>query len=142
MVVVQQDSRYAFFPDLRVRDSFRHISSLSRDERGLPEGLAENLSLVGLTEAHLDAYPTSLSSGEMKRMDIARALTARPEVLLLDEPFAHIDFDTRSRVMRALSEYLSRTKTILIVVTHEDFDLRYFVDINYNFPELVSKGVS
>ncbi len=142
MVVVQQDSRYAFFPDLRVRDSFRHISSLTRDDRGLPEGLTENLALVGLTEAHLDAYPTSLSSGEMKRMDIARALTARPDILLLDEPFAHIDFDTRSRVMRALSEYLSRTKTILIVVTHEDFDLRYFVDINYDFPELVSKGVS
>lgn len=140
IAVVQQDSRYAFFPDLKITASFRHISPLARDSSGLPEGLAENLSRVGLTLAHLESYPHSLSSGEMKRMDIARALTAQPEVLLLDEPFAHIDFETRSRVMRALSEYLATHETILIVVTHEDFDLRYFVDVNHDFPEIVEQA--
>ncbi len=90
-----------------------------------------------MKETHLDAYPRSLSSGEMKRMDIARALAAKPEVLLLDEPFAHIDFETRARVMKAISDYMAENATILIVVTHEDFDLRYFVEHTHDFPALV-----
>lgn len=140
LAVVQQDSRYSFFPDLKIADSFRHICPFDHDASGLPLGLADNLERVGLTRLHLEAYPHSLSSGEMKRMDIARALTAHPEVLLLDEPFAHIDFETRSRVMHAISSYLATHDTILIVVTHEDFDLRYFVDVNHDFPEIVDQA--
>jgi len=137
MAVVQQDSRFAFFPDMRIRDSFRQIETA----RGGPgsfdgAGLLRCMEKVGLTRAHLDASPRSLSSGEMKRMDIAFALAVKPEVLLLDEPFAHIDFETRVRVMRAISDYMAENATILIVVTHEDFDLRYFVECNYDFPEL------
>jgi ABC-type multidrug transport system ATPase subunit len=139
MTVVQQDSRFSFFPDLSIRDSFRQIAAAGSG--GTVEELASNLEKVGLTSAHLDAYPQSLSSGEMKRMDIARALTAKPDILLLDEPFAHIDFETRLNVMKAISEYLSVHATILVVVTHEDFDLRYFVEKSYDFPELVGQFV-
>ncbi len=141
MTVVQQDSRFAFFPDRRIRDSFAHIAKAEGvDVRGAGAALLEHLEKVGLTPAHLDAYPRSLSSGEMKRMDIARALAAKPEVLLLDEPFAHIDFDTRARVMRAISDYMAANAAVLIVVTHEDYDLRYFVEKSADFPELVGKG--
>ncbi|MCX7028514.1 MAG: ATP-binding cassette domain-containing protein [Spirochaetes bacterium] len=138
MAVVQQDSRFAFFPDLRIRDSIRQIE-ISQGGPGSfdHKGFAESLAKVGLKSSHVDAYPRSLSSGEMKRMDIARALAAKPEVLLLDEPFAHIDFDTRARVMQAISDYMAENATILIVVTHEDFDLRYFIERNYDFPALV-----
>ncbi|MBQ9239084.1 MAG: ATP-binding cassette domain-containing protein [Treponema sp.] len=135
MAIVQQDSRFSFFPDLKIKDSFKQITSAGNE--GTVEELAENLVKVGLTREHLDSYPQSLSSGEMKRMDIARALTAKPDILLLDEPFAHIDFDTRLHVMKVISNYLAEHATILVVVTHEDFDLRYFVEQNYDFPELV-----
>lgn len=150
MVVVQQDSRYAFFPDATIRQSFRHIadhgSAKNRaaqapgskaSSRSLPQGLLENLARVGLGENHLDLYPHSLSSGEMKRMDIARALAAKPDVLLLDEPFAHIDFETRSKVMTAVSDYLKSHETVLLIVTHEDYDLTWFVDEDIDFPSLV-----
>ncbi len=135
MAVVQQDSRFSFFPDLKIRDSFQQIVNAGNE--GTIEELAENLEKVGLTRAHLDCKPQMLSSGEMKRMDIARALTAKPDILLLDEPFAHIDFDTRLHVMKVISDYLASHATILVVVTHEDFDLRYFIEKNYDFPELV-----
>ncbi|MCR5765104.1 MAG: ATP-binding cassette domain-containing protein [Treponema sp.] len=135
MAVVQQDSRFSFFPDLKIKDSFQQI--INAGNEGTVEELAENLEKVGLTKAHLDCKPQMLSSGEMKRMDIARALTAKPDILLLDEPFAHIDFDTRLRVMKVISDYLASHATILVVVTHEDFDLRYFIEKNYDFPELV-----
>jgi peptide/nickel transport system ATP-binding protein len=138
MAVVQQDSRFAFFPDQRIRDSFLQIEAALGGPGSLDRAaLTRALEQVGLKESHLDAHPRSLSSGEMKRMDIARALAARPEVLLLDEPFAHIDFETRARVMKAISDYMAENATILIVVTHEDFDLRYFVEQNHDFPDLV-----
>jgi peptide/nickel transport system ATP-binding protein len=141
MAVVQQDSRFSFFPDLRIRDSFRHIARAAGGSASLDrEELLAQLAKVGLSGVHLDSHPRSLSSGEMKRMDIARALAAKPEVLLLDEPFAHIDFDTRAKVMRAISDYMAENATVLIVVTHEDFDLRYFVERSLDFPELVSAG--
>ena len=135
MAVVQQDSRFSFFPDLKIRDSFQQI--INAGNEGTIEELAENLEKVGLTKDHLECKPQMLSSGEMKRMDIARALTAKPDILLLDEPFAHIDFDTRLHVMKVISDYLAEHATILVVVTHEDFDLRYFIEKNYDFPELV-----
>ena len=137
MTVVQQDSRFSFFPDLSIRNSFKQISAAS--EGGTIEELEKNLEKVGLTSANLDERPQQLSSGEMKRMDIARALTAKPDILLLDEPFAHIDFETRLKVMQAISEYLAVHATILVIVTHEDFDLRYFVEKSFDFPELVGK---
>jgi ABC-type multidrug transport system ATPase subunit len=140
MAVVQQDSRFAFFPDLRIRDSFRQIETALGGVGSIDRvGLAKYLDKIGLRDTHLEAFPRSLSSGEMKRMDIARALAAKPEVLLLDEPFAHIDFDTRAKVMGAISDYVAENATILIVVTHEDFDLRYFVEHTYDFPELVGQ---
>lgn len=137
MAVVQQDSRFSFFPDLKIRDSFNQISKAGAD--GTLEEMAENLKKVGLTSEHLEMYPQGLSSGEMKRVDIARALTAKPDILLLDEPFAHIDFDTRLHVMKVISDYLAEHATILVIVTHEDFDLRYFVEKNFDFPELVGQ---
>jgi peptide/nickel transport system ATP-binding protein len=138
IAVTQQDSRFAFFPDRRIRDSFRYIAEMQGGAGSFDrEQLLANLEKVGLSSVHLDARPRSLSSGEMKRIDIARALAAKPEVLLLDEPFAHIDFDTRAKVMRAISDYMAGNETILLVVTHEDFDLRYFVEKSYDFPRLV-----
>jgi peptide/nickel transport system ATP-binding protein len=148
MAIVQQDSRFAFFPDLRIRDSFGQIEASRargglRDRRHGPrakEELERCMGLIGLPVSLLDAYPRSLSSGEMKRMDIARALAAKPEVFLLDEPFAHIDFATRSLVMKAISDYMTENETILIVVTHEDYDLKYFVETNYDFLSLCEAG--
>ena len=137
MAIVQQDSRFSFFPDLKIRDSFAQISKAGVE--GTVEELGENLVKVGLTKGHLDMHPQELSSGEMKRMDIARALTAKPDILLLDEPFAHIDFETRLHVMKVISDYLAEHATILVVVTHEDFDLRYFVEQSFDFPELVGQ---
>jgi ABC-type glutathione transport system ATPase component len=148
MAIVQQDSRFAFFPDLRISESIRQIEA-ARARGGLRdrrrslrerEDLERCMDLIGLPRCLLDAYPRSLSSGEMKRMDIARAIASKPEVFLLDEPFAHIDFATRGLVMKALTDYMADNETILIVVTHEDYDLKYFVETSYDFLSLSSAG--
>jgi ABC-type lipoprotein export system ATPase subunit len=73
-------------------------------------------------------------------MDIVRVLASRPKAILLDEPFAHIDFETRALVMKAISSYLAESGAVLIVVTHEDFDLRYFIQTDYDFLSIASVG--
>lgn len=134
IAVVQQDSRFSFFPDLKIRASLKEIRRTLDPEAAYDEGRLRSLmEKIRLPEAILESYPKSLSSGEMKRMDIVRVLAAEPTVILLDEPFAHIDFETRSLVMDAISEYLAESGAILIVVTHEDFDLKYFIQTDYDF---------
>lgn len=135
MQIVQQDSRFSFFPDLKIRDSFEEISKAGND--GTIEEFLQNLKAVGMREEHLDAYPMTMSSGENKRLDIARALTAKPQVLILDEPFAHIDFDSRLVLFKVIGDYLAKNPTILIVITHEQFDLSYFITDEMDFPALV-----
>ncbi len=135
MQIVQQDSRFSFFPDLKIRDSFKEISKAGNE--GTIEEFLENLKAVGMREEHLDAYPMTMSSGENKRLDIARALTAKPQVMILDEPFAHIDFDSRLKLFKVIGDYLAKNPTILIVITHEQFDLSYFITDEMDFPSLV-----
>ncbi len=137
MTLVQQDSRFAFFPDLKIRDSFAQINRVYGNKDAFDwTALADCMNKIGLPLTLLDTLPRSLSSGEMKRMDIVRALVAKPEILLLDEPFAHIDFQTRTLVMRAISDYLAENQTIVLVVTHEDFDLKYFIEEDFDFLSL------
>jgi ABC-type multidrug transport system ATPase subunit len=141
MTVVQQDSRFAFFPDLTIRESFSRINSRYGSKKEYDWASLETcMKKNGLSLSLLGVLPRSLSSGEMKRMDIVRALVSKPEVLLLDEPFAHIDFETRSLVMRSISEYLAENETVVIAVTHEDYDLKYFIEENYDFLTVAETG--
>jgi ABC-type multidrug transport system ATPase subunit len=142
IAIVQQDSRFSFFPDLKIRESLKEIDkvygSLGHYEESKVTALMDKIQL---RRTLLDQKPRVLSSGEMKRMDIVRALAAEPDVILLDEPFAHIDFETRALVMKAISDYLKEKAAILIVVTHEDFDLQYFVQTEYDFLSHVKNDV-
>jgi len=142
IAIVQQDSRFSFFPDLKIRDSLKQIDKVYGGTGLYDEApVTALMDKIHLRRPLLDQRPRALSSGEMKRMDIVRALAAQPDVILLDEPFAHIDFETRALVMGAISDYLKEKAAILIVVTHEDFDLQYFVQTEYDFLSHVKNDV-
>ncbi|PKQ02672.1 MAG: ABC transporter [Alphaproteobacteria bacterium HGW-Alphaproteobacteria-11] len=96
------------FPLVRVRKLSR-VEACTRAE--------EALELVGLTRA-LNQYPHELSGGMKQRVAIARALAMRPDVLLMDEPFAALDALTRSRLQADLLRVVEEVKATLLFVTH------------------------
>jgi FAD-dependent halogenase len=90
---------------------------------GLPEGEREALvrhyiDLVGLAGFE-NGFPWQLSGGMLQRVEVARALMARPELLFMDEPFGALDALTRMRMRAELLHILSRDRHTCLLVTHD-----------------------
>jgi len=79
---------------------------------------AEMLLRLKLPPALLDAYPVNFSGGEQQRVNIARAVIARPRLLLLDEPTASLDQEAVSRVSQLLRE-LRQAGTTMVMIFHD-----------------------
>jgi len=76
------------------------------------------LRLVGLADFHA-TYPLRLSGGQQQRAAIARALATDPEVVLMDEPFSHLDEITSARLRTQLMDIWERTRKTILFVTHD-----------------------
>lgn len=115
-VVVFQDG--ALFPWLTALGnvefglSMQNLSPAERRERAL-----EALEMVRLTR-FADAYIHELSGGMRQRVAIARAVAMKPKVLLMDEPFAALDAQTRNVMHEELQRIWASTGTTIIFVTH------------------------
>lgn len=84
----------------------------------------EMLELVGLADFR-NAYPRELSGGMRMRVSIARALVTKPQLLLLDEPFAALDEITRFRLNDELLELWHRFRWTVVFVSHSVFESAY-----------------
>ncbi|WP_309068569.1 ABC transporter ATP-binding protein [Microbacterium sp.] len=119
MAVVFQEYGRSLFPWLRVADNVE----LPLKNAGVPrakraELVAEALESVGL--AHVPkSYPWQLSGGMQQRVAIARAIAYQPEVLLMDEPFAAVDAQTRADLEDLVRSIRERLGVTVLFVTHD-----------------------
>ncbi|QJD79285.1 ABC transporter ATP-binding protein [Spirosoma rhododendri] len=79
----------------------------------------ELLAKLQLPESSLSRYPAELSGGQRQRVGLARALAARPPVVLMDEPFGALDPFTRRHVRRELFGLSELSETTVVLVTHD-----------------------
>lgn len=89
--------------------------------------IAELLEIVEMTE-FATTKAKYLSGGQMQRVALARVLALEPEVLLLDEPFSHIDNFRKNSLRRKLFAYLKEKQITTIVATHDSSDVLSFAD--------------
>ncbi len=81
------------------------------------ERVRHYLALVGLSRV-ADSYPAQLSGGMRQRVALARALAVEPEMLLMDEPFASLDAQTRELMQAELMAIWTRRRAMVLFVTH------------------------
>ncbi|GAB2486069.1 ABC transporter ATP-binding protein [Nocardiopsis aegyptia] len=119
MAVVFQEYGRSLFAWMTVRANVElplKEKKLTRARRA--ELVAESLEAVGLT-AFADAYPWQLSGGMQQRVAIARAIAYEPQVLLMDEPFAAVDAQTRADLEDLIRTIWRRMGVTVLFVTHD-----------------------
>jgi NitT/TauT family transport system ATP-binding protein len=129
MILVFQDYSRSLFPWLSVRKNvlfpLKNRSDLNSAEK--ERRAQEAIQAVGL-ENSFDQYPWQLSGGMQQRVAIARAIAFRPEILLLDEPFASVDALTRAELEDLVLRLQAKFKITVLLVTHDIDEAVYLAD--------------
>jgi NitT/TauT family transport system ATP-binding protein len=119
MAVVFQEYGRSLFPWMRVRDNVEQPLK----NQGVPKGerdrlVDDALEAVGLSHVPR-SYPWQLSGGMQQRVAIARAIAYQPEVLLMDEPFAAVDAQTRADLEDLIRVVWKKLGVTVLFVTHD-----------------------
>jgi NitT/TauT family transport system ATP-binding protein len=108
--------------NVKVALEFQGVASASRKDRAM-----EAIEAVGLAD-FANNYPHQLSGGMKQRASLARALSLQTDILLMDEPFAALDEQTRTYLGEELSILLATTNKTIILVTHSLSEAVFLAD--------------
>ncbi|EDM38620.1 molybdenum ABC transporter, ATP-binding protein [Pedobacter sp. BAL39] len=109
---------YALFPNMTVEE---HLRYGTRDEEYI-----EQLLSIGEMEPFRKNQPQRLSGGQQQRLAILRALSTKPAVLLMDEPFSALDEALKQRMMVRLKDLFAAQQTTVLLVTHYQHEVQEF----------------
>jgi len=128
MALVFQDYSRSLMPWLTVRKNIAFPLRASRARRGLADASVQRaIDAVGLTAAS-DKYPWQLSGGMQQRVAIARAVAYEPSVLIMDEPFASVDAQTRFELEDLILRIRRDFGVTIVFVTHDVDEAVYLSD--------------
>jgi NitT/TauT family transport system ATP-binding protein len=124
-VVFQQSALFPWRTALQNVSFFLEAKGIEKSAR--EEIARKYISLVGLSGFE-NRYPYELSGGMKQRVSIARALAINPEILLIDEPFAALDAQTREIMQRDLLKIRDQTRKTIIFITHSIDEAVFLAD--------------
>ena len=134
--MVFQDNQ--LFPHLTVGQNVAYSLKIRHTPKKITDHkVREVLSLVGLNHL-IDRTVTNLSGGEAKRVAVARALIAEPQVLLLDEPLTGLDIELHGRLLEDLGKLLRTRGTTVLHVTHDKAEASAIADRVLDLRQLIS----
>jgi len=128
--LVFQDPFSSLNPIHTVRHHLERPVKLHQRSVDVSQEVVALLEQVRLTPARqfLPKYPHELSGGQRQRVSFARALAARPSVLLADEPVSMLDVSIRLEMLSLLDDLRQRFRLAMLYITHDIASARYFAD--------------
>ena len=141
VAMVFQDPLGSLNPRLTTRATLAEVLRLNDTTAFTPESLLE---MVGLPQDALDRYPHEFSGGQRQRICIARALAARPNILICDEAVSALDISIRATVLDLLDDLKKKLSLSLLFITHDLGVVRHVADriIVMHFGKLVEEGTA
>ena len=124
-LVFQESTLY---PHMTVAENVAYGVAARDDGPAERDGVVtEYLELIGLADRR-DAYPGSLSGGQRRRVELARALAPQPDLLVLDEPLSALDRALRTRLREEIGQLHRKTGVATLFVTHDQTDALALAD--------------
>ncbi len=119
--LVFQDPYSSLNPMMTVRDALVEVlkTRAGRDTASARAGAAELLDAVHLPRTALDRYPSEFSGGQRQRIVIARAIAARPALLVCDEPLSALDVTTQARMIELLDQLRRDLGMAMLFIGHD-----------------------
>ena len=129
---------YALFPHQTVKQNLQFaIKNKSTSHR-----VEEIMDVIKLSDS-LEKYPHELSGGEQQRVALARSIIAKPDLLLLDEPFSSLDLNLKEEVRDDTLHLLQKSNISVLLVTHDPFEAMFIsnqINIMNKNGEIVQSG--
>jgi osmoprotectant transport system ATP-binding protein len=124
--VVQQ---VGLFPHLTIYENIALLGNVAhRPADVIRKRVIHLMDMVKLPLLHLDKYPYQLSGGEQQRAGLCRAMLLEPPVLLMDEPFAALDYETKHAIYDHLLAIQKQEPRTIILVSHDLEEARLLAD--------------
>jgi NitT/TauT family transport system ATP-binding protein len=122
VVYLDQHPMNSVFPWLTVANNIKYpMKKLGWERSKRQDRMCYLMSLFRMG-ALADAYPASLSGGELQRLALARCLSWKPQLVILDEPFSALDRKVKAEIIAALGELAARDHMTLVLITHNVSD--------------------